>query len=129
MQLHFHVDLHDVGYHPDADGVVTHLTIDGALDDATTRAEDLIEALSQLDPTEVIRGQQYVESPVTNADEIASLDTQINDILNSISTDEEYNASIARKGLLIVVDDGIAVIELTPCAEESCDIYRKDWVD
>lgn len=129
MQMHYHVDQHDIGYHPDADIVVTHLTIDGALDDATTRAEDLIEALSQLKPTDAIRGQMTAETPVTNAEEIEMLDIQIKSILNAIATDEEYTADIARKGLLIVVDNGIAFIELTPCSEAICDTYREEWIE
>ncbi len=129
MRMHFHTDFHDIGYLPDADGVVTHVTIDGALDDVTLRAEVLIDDLSQLDPTESIRGQQFAILPITNAHQITALDDQVKTILESIATDEEYSAAIARRGLLIIVDDGLAVIELTPCSEKSCDTYREEWIE
>ena len=129
MRMHFHTDFHDIGYLPDADGVITHVTIDGALHDVTGRAEVLIDSLSQQDPNEVIRGQQFAETPITVAHEITALDDQMKSILDSIKTDEDYTATVARQGLLIVVDDGLAVIELTPCSEAGCDIYRKEWID
>ncbi|KKL80998.1 hypothetical protein LCGC14_1999200, partial [marine sediment metagenome] len=93
-QMHFHVDLHDIGYQPDPDAVSTHLTIDGALDDATTRAEEIIDALSELDPKEAIRGQALVITAdvVTNEAEIEAIDGQVKAILEAIATDEDYNA-------------------------------------
>lgn len=128
-QRHFHVDLHDIGYQPDADDVSTHLTIDGALDDATTRAEEIIDQLSELDPTEPIRGQVLVVAPVTNEAEIEAIDAQVKSILKALSTNGEYTADVARKGLLIVIEDGIAVIELIPCSEDACETYRKEWIE
>ena len=126
---HFHVDLHDIGYQPDPEAVSTHLTIDGALDDATTRAEQIIDDLSALDPKEIIRGQAHTETPVTNEAEIDAIDSQVKSILDAIATDEDYSADIARKGLLIVIEDGIAVIELVPCSEDACETYRKEWIE
>ncbi len=135
-QMHFHVDLHDIGYQPDSDAVSTHLTIDGALDEATTRAEEIIDALSELDPKEIIRGQALVGTitgvgtdPVTNEAEIEAIDAQVKSILNAIATDEDYSADIALKGMLIVIEDGIAVIELVPCSEDTCETYRKEWIE
>jgi hypothetical protein len=127
--MHFHVDEHDVGYQPDADNVATHLTIDGALNDALTRTEDLINALAQLDPADPIRGQQFTSNPVTNATEIDALVAQMKEVLTSISTDENYTADVARRGLLIAVDHGWAVIELIPCSEDVCETYREDWIE
>lgn len=130
-QRHFHVDLHDIGYQPDPESVSTHLTIDGALDDATTRAEEIIDDLSALDPKEAIRGQALVITAdvVTNEAEIDAIDAQVKSILDAIATDEDYSADIAVKGMLIVIEDGIAVIELVPCSEDACETYRKDWIE
>ena len=135
-QIHFHVDLHDVGYNPDVDAVSTHLTIDGAIDDATTRAEEIIDDLSALPPEDIIRGQEHRQHPVTNEAEIEAIDAQVKAIIAAQGQDwegpdgiEDYNAMIARKGLLIVIEDGVAVIELVPCSEDVCETYRKDWIE
>ena len=128
---HFHVDLHDVGFQPDPDSVSTHMTIDGALDDATTRAEEWLDQASDMaatDPLSVTRGS-LASSPHTYVQEIVEIDAQVQAILHAIATDEDYTADIARKGLLIVLEDGVAVIELVPCSEDTCETYRKDWIE
>jgi len=127
-QRHFHIDEHDIGYNPDPDRVVTHLTIDGAIWDALATAERHIEHLTTLDPDEAIRGQSFASTPVTHAAEVTAVEKQIHQITTLLETGD-YTAEVAKKGLLIVLDDGVAVIELTPCSEDVCEIYRKDWID
>ncbi len=127
-QRHFHVDTHDVGYHPYATDVFTHLTIDGAIGDALTTAERHIEHLATLDPDKAIRGQMFTIKPVTNAAEVEAVERQIHEITTLLKT-EDYTAEVAKKGLLIVLDHGVAVIELIPCSEDACETYRKDWIE
>ncbi len=127
-QRHFHVDSHDVGYNPDADAVFTHLTIDGAIWDALAIAERHIEHLATLDPDEAIRGQMFMTKPKTNAVEVEAVERQIHEIKTLLKT-EDYTADVAHKGLLIVLDHGVAVIELIPCSEDACETYRKDWIE
>jgi hypothetical protein len=127
-QRHFHVDSHDVGYNPYADAVSTHLTIDGAIWDALAAAEQHIEHLATLDPDQAIRGQTFSTKPITNAAEVEAVERQIHEITMLLNT-EDYTAEVAKKGLLIVLDHGVAVIELTPCSEDTCETYRKDWIE
>lgn len=128
--LHFHVDNHDVGYMPDPDGMSTHATIDGAVDDAITRAEDWIDQITMMDtPDEPTRGQPYATEPHTCGQEVLAVDNQIKEIQESLRTDEEFMDSVAKEGLLFVLENGVSVIELTPCAELHCLDYREEWID
>lgn len=127
--LHFHVDTHDVGYMPDPDNVATYVAIDDALDDAMTRGEDWIDQITMADdPTIPVRGQSYASKPHTYGDEILAVDGQIKEIQDNLRTNEDFTEQIAREGLLIVLEDGQSVIELTPCSEDACEEYRDEWV-
>lgn len=127
--LHFHVDNHDVGYLPDPDNVATHTTIDGAIDDAITRAEEWIDQLVMMDdPDAVVRGQAFATEPFTYGQEVLSVDKQIKEVQGWLR-EEDGTEKIAKGGLLFVLEDGVSVIELTPCSEDTCDEYREEWID
>ena len=136
-QRHFHVDTHDVGYHPDADNVYTYTAIDSAIAEVIYRAEECMNHaadLAEVEPELATRGQSFVQDPHTYLDEVRTLDKQIKEITDSQNLapegeDDDYNAIVARRGLLFVLEDGVAVIELTPCAEDTCETYRKDWIE
>lgn len=128
MQLHFHTENHDVGYMPDPDNVSTFTAIDSALDDIIVRAENWLENVSQHEPDMVIRGQTFATTPVTYRDEEIAVDQQVEEIQESLRTNEEFTAEVAKHGYLIILEDGVSVIELTPCSEEVCESYRSDWV-
>jgi len=130
--LHFHVMTNDVGFLPDPDNVATHIPIDSAIDDLITRAEEWMDTAAVVmdeDPTTPTRGQAFLRNPHTYQDEVGDIDEQIKEIQGSLSTDETFTEQVAHKGLLITLEDGIAVIELTPCSEEACETYRKDWIE
>lgn len=127
--LHFHVDNHDVGYMPDPDNIATHTTIDGAVDDAITRAEEWIDTITMIDdPKAPVRGQAFAAEPWTYGQEILNVDGQIKEIQESLRK-EETMENIAKAGLLFVLEDGVAVIELSPCSEVVCNDYRDEWID
>ena len=127
--LHFHVDTHDVGYMPDTDNISTFLAVDAALDDVIVRAEDWLDSVAQQEPDAAIRGQMYASEPYTYADEERDVDKQIEEIQENLRTNEEFTAEVAQAGYLIILEDGVAVIELSPCAEEVCQEYRDEWID
>jgi hypothetical protein len=126
--LHFHVDNHDVGYMPDPDNVVTFVAIDDAIDYVLTRAEEWLDYVAEGEPETPTRGQSHRTNPHTYADEIENVDGQIKEIQKELRTNEEFTEQVAREGLLIVLEDGVSVIELTPCSEDTCDDYRDEWV-
>lgn len=128
-QLHFHVDTHDVGYLPDPDNVATFVAIDDAIDDVITRAEQWLDNVAQVEPETPTRGQPYATDPHTHADEEKAVDEQIEEVQQSLRTNEEYTADVAKQGLLIVLEDGVSVIELTPCSEDTCEQYRDEWIE
>jgi hypothetical protein len=126
--LHFHVDTHDVGYMPDPDNIATFVAIDDAIDDTIVRAEEWLDYVTQGDLETPTRGQPHATEPHTYADEIESVDGQINEIQENLRTNEEYTVEVVKTGLLIILEDGVAVIELTPCSEDTCDEYRDEWI-
>lgn len=126
--LHFHVDSHDVGYMSDPDNIATFAAIDDAIDDVVTRAEEWLDHVSQLNPDEPTRGQPHATDPHTNDHELEAVNDQIKEIQDNLRTNEEYTEQVAKAGLLIVLEDGVSVIELTPCSEDTCDDYMDEWI-
>lgn len=130
--LHFHVMTNDVGYLPDPDDVATHIPIDSAIDDLITRAEEMMDTAATVadeDPTTPTRGQAFRINPHTYQEEVDDIDEQIKEIQGSLHNDETFTEQVATKGLLVTLEDGMSVIELTPCSEEACETYRKDWIE
>lgn len=126
--LHFHVDNHDVGYMPDPDNIATFVAIDDAIDDTITRAEWWLDSVAEGEPDTPTRGQPHVTEPHTYADEIDAVEDQIKEVQDNLRTNEEYTEQVAKEGLLFVLEDGVSVIELTPCSEDSCEEYRDEWI-
>lgn len=116
-QLHFHVDQHDVGYMPN-NGPDFYDSIHGALRGVWDLAEQHIEYYSQVDQDMLVRGQIGSDDNWTYADEIEDVERQMKEFRAKVSEDLEYVAELAANGLLIVLDAGIAVIEMGPCANE-----------
>jgi hypothetical protein len=130
--LHFHVDSHDVGYMPDPDNVATFVAIDDAIDYVITRAEewlDNVAVIADEDPHTPTRGQPYATEPHTYGQELLDVNAAVKEIQESLRTNDEFTADVTRQGLLIVMEDGWSVIELTPCSEDTCDEYREEWIE
>ena len=131
-QLHFHVDNHDVGYMSDPDNVATYLAIDDAVDDAISRAEQWLDdaaIIANEDPEMPTRGQPFVKEPHTYALEVKVVEEQIEETQEKLRTNEEAMTDIAKEGLLFVLENGLSVIEVTPCSEDACEAYREDWIE
>lgn len=129
--LHFHVDQHDVGYMPDPDNVATHQAVDSAVDDLISRAEDWLDHVAQTveaDPEAITRGQPFATEPHTFVDEENAVNSEIEEIQENLRTNDDFTVDVAKSGYLMVLEDGISVIELTPCAETTCEDYYDEWV-
>jgi hypothetical protein len=125
--LHFHVVENDVGYLPESDPGV-HPAVDDAIRDALDAAERHMEALSQRDEVDIIRGQVTAAEPVTVRQEIDNVQEQVDEIKEWLETDPEFTTRVAKGGLMIVLDDGWRVIEISPCADLDCEIGDSDWI-
>lgn len=111
--VHYHTNRHDVGYLPETEPNMFE-TFEDAWSSVKEDVDAHIDYYSQGDETEIIRGQ--VGGNVTAKDEMAEVERQVAEFDRNL-TDPAYRKEAETKGLYIVLEDGIAVIELEPCAE------------
>jgi hypothetical protein len=116
-QIHFHVVENDVGYLPDDDSPNLYEAVDEAIDAALEAAERHMDATSQMDDGEIIRGQQYAKTPVTAGMEISNVQAQVDEIERQ-RKETDLSLDVANHGLIIVLENGIRVIEIMPCVED-----------
>lgn len=116
-QIHFHVVENDTGYLPDSDPA-TFEAIDEAIEAVLSDAETFMDSLAQLPNDEIIRGQAYADPPKTAGQELSDVQAQVDEVRENLRTNEEFTTEVAQNGLLVVLDDGMRVIELSPCVDE-----------
>lgn len=118
--MHYHTNSHDVGYLSNDEPNLFE-TFEDAWSDVKESANAHIEYYAQGDETAIIRGQ--VGGNVTAKDEMAEVERQIAEFERNLA-DPQYRKETETKGLYIVLDDGIAVIELIPCSEDHGDEFE-----
>jgi len=125
--IHFHTNRHDAGYLSN-DEPNYFASFEDAWQSVKFEAESHIDYYSQGELDVPIRGQISRSDSlemVTAADEIDEVERQVAEFERHL-VDPDYRARVERDGLVLVLEDGIAVIELAPCQLTDCEEINED---
>lgn len=125
---HFHTNRHDAGYLSNSEPNF-YADFDSAWESVKWEAESHMDYYAQGDLDEPIRGQVGTADGsrelVTARDEIDEVERQLAEMEANLA-DPAYRASAEAAGLAIVLEDGVAVIELEPCNLAECEAEFAD---